>query len=177
MTTYNKITGFADEIDQALTVQIASLGKLGIHFVEMRGVDGNNLIYHPDEKVREIKSRLDDAGIALSAIGSPLGKIDIKDDFEKHFEEFKRAVETAHFMDVKNIRMFSFYVPWNEMLQDKAMKESIKIRVFERIGRFVDYASSVSCPACTKFAKSKIALKCSPANSSISSLHSAAFSP
>lgn len=141
MTTYNKITGFADEIDQALTVQIASLEKLGIHFVEMRGVDGNNLIYHPDEKVREIKSRLDAAGIALSAIGSPLGKIDIKDDFEKHFEEFKRAVETAHFMDVKNIRMFSFYVPWNEMLQDKAIKESIKIRVLERIGRFVDYAS------------------------------------
>ena len=141
MTTYRKITGFADEIDQALPVQIESLGKLGIHFVEMRGVDGNNLIYHSDEKVKEIKSRLDDAGIALSAIGSPLGKIDINDPFEKHFEEFKRAVEIAHCMDVKYIRMFSFYVPWNEMLQDRALRESVKVRVFERIGKFVDYAS------------------------------------
>ncbi len=141
MTTYHKITGFADEIDQDLTVQIASLKKLGIKYVEMRGVDGNNLIYHPDEKVKGIKSRLDEAGIALSAMGSPLGKIDIKDDFEKHFEEFKRAVEIAHLMDVKNIRMFSFYVPWNEMMQDKRLKESVKDKVFVRIGRFVDYAS------------------------------------
>ena len=62
---YNKITGFADEIAQELDTQIESLQKLGIRYVEMRGVDGNNLIYHSDEKVKEIKKKLDDAGIAL----------------------------------------------------------------------------------------------------------------
>lgn len=142
MKTYDKITGFADEIDQDLSVQIESLKKLGIHYVEMRGADGNNLIYHSDEKVKEIKSRLDEAGIALSAMGSPLGKIDIRDPFEKHFEEFKRAVEIAHRMDVKNIRMFSFYVPQDEMSKDADLKQNIKDRVFERIGKFVDYASN-----------------------------------
>lgn len=129
------ISGFADEIAGDLTTQIENLQKLGMHYVEMRGVDGNNLIFHSDEKIKEIKARLDAAGISLSALGSPLGKIGIEDPFEKHFEEFKRAVEIAHKMDAKNIRMFSFYVPEGKGVQYKE-------QVFDRLGRFVDYASA-----------------------------------
>ena len=129
------ISGFADEIAGDLTTQIENLQKLGMHYMEMRGVDGNNLIFHSDEKVKEIKARLDAAGISLSALGSPLGKIGIEDPFEKHFEEFKRAVEIAHKMDAKNIRMFSFYVPEGKGVQYKE-------QVFDRLGRFVDYASA-----------------------------------
>ena len=132
---YNKITGFADEIAQELDTQIESLQRLGIRYVEMRGVDGNNLIYHSDEKVKEIKKKLDDAGIALSALGTPLGKIGIEDPFEKHFEEFKRAVEVAHMMDAVNLRMFSFYIPEGE-------NAKWKTAVWERMGQFVDYASA-----------------------------------
>ena len=84
-----KITGFADEIAPELTAQIAGLKGLGMSYVEMRGVDGENLIYHTDEKVEQIKKTLDDNGIRLSALGSPLGKILITDDFTPHFEEFK----------------------------------------------------------------------------------------
>ena len=47
-----KITGFADEIAPELTAQIAGLKGLGMSYVEMRGVDGENLIYHTDEKWR-----------------------------------------------------------------------------------------------------------------------------
>ncbi|MBR3515617.1 MAG: sugar phosphate isomerase/epimerase [Lachnospiraceae bacterium] len=132
---YNKITGFADEIAQELDTQIESLQRLGIRYVEMRGVDGNNLIYHSDEKVKEIKKKLDDAGIALSALGTPLGKIGIEDPFEKHFEEFKRAIEVAHMMDAVNLRMFSFYIPEGENAKWKSA-------VWERMGQFVDYASA-----------------------------------
>ncbi len=134
MEKYNRITGFADEIAQELDTQIKSLKKLDVHYVEMRGVDGNNLIFHTDEKVKEIKGKLDDAGIALSALGSPLGKIGIDEDFDKHLEEFKRACEIAHMMDTKNIRMFSFYI-------SDEQRNSMKDEVFERLGRFVDYAS------------------------------------
>ena len=50
-----KISGFADEISDNLNVQVESLKKLGISYVEMRGVDGNNLIFHDDKKISEIK--------------------------------------------------------------------------------------------------------------------------
>ena len=133
MKNYEKISGFADEIAQELDVQIEVVSRLGIQYIEMRGVDGNNLIYHPDAKVKEIKQKLENAGIKLSALGSPLGKIGIEDPFEPHFEEFKRACEIAHRMDTKNIRMFSFYIP-------EGKKKEYKGKVFDRLGRFADYA-------------------------------------
>lgn len=129
------ISGFADEIAQDLNTQLENLKKLDMHYVEMRGVDGNNLIFHTPEKVKEIKERLDEAGVALSALGSPLGKIGIDDPFEKHFEEFKVAVEIAHKMDCRNIRMFSFYVP-------EGKGKEYKEKVFERLGQFADYAKA-----------------------------------
>lgn len=129
------LSGFADEISGDLTTQPEWFQRLGMHYIEMRGVDGNNLIYHTDDKVAEIKARLDAAGIALSALGSPLGKIGITDPFEPHFAEFQRAVEIAHRMGTRNIRMFSFYVPEGET---KRYRE----QVFDRLGRFVDYAAA-----------------------------------
>ncbi|MBO4626445.1 MAG: sugar phosphate isomerase/epimerase [Lachnospiraceae bacterium] len=133
MKIYEKISGFADEIAQELDVQIEAVSRLGIQYIEMRGVDGNNLIYHSDAKVKEIKQKLENAGIKLSALGSPLGKIGIEDPFEPHFEEFKRACEIAHRMDTKNIRMFSFYIP-------EGKEKEYKGKVFDRLGRFADYA-------------------------------------
>lgn len=132
---YEKITGFADEIAPELEVQIGYLKKMGIRFVEMRGVDGDNLIYHSDAKVAEIKKKLDDAGIALSALGTPLGKIGIEEPFEKHFDDFKRAIEIAHKMETRNLRMFSFYIP-------EGRQKEWKGAVWERMGKFVDYASA-----------------------------------
>ncbi len=129
------ITGFADEMAQDLITQVKGLKELNMSYVEMRGVDGNNLIYQPMEKVKEIKKYLDDNGIALSALGSPLGKIKITDEFEPHFEEFKRAVDIAYVMNTKNIRMFSFYIPENE-------NAKYEDAVMERLGRFVDYAKA-----------------------------------
>ena len=131
-----KITGFADEIANELTTQVTELKKLDMHYVEMRGVDGDNLIFHSDEKVKEIKTYLDDNGIRLSALGSPLGKIGITDDFAPHLESFKRAVEIAHKMDCKRIRMFSFYLPQG------AKPSDFEGAVFERLGKFADYASA-----------------------------------
>ena len=110
--------------------QIDGFRKLGISYMEMRGVDGNNLIYHSDEKVREIKKRLDDAGIRLSACGSPLGKIDISDPFPPHLESLKRAIGVAHRMGTDNIRMFSFYLPAEE-------RAACRSAVFDRIGQMV----------------------------------------
>ena len=137
MIMYEKLTGFADEIAQDLDTQIISFQKLGIKYIEMRGVDGKNLIHHDNDKVKEIKNRLDDAGMALSALGSPLGKIGITDPFEPHFEEFKRAVEIAHAMETQYIRMFSFYVR-DQDRQEKNIKEL----VFDRLRQFAEYAKA-----------------------------------
>ena len=129
-----KITGFADEIDGDLGVQIKGLKKLGIHHMEMRGVNGKGLVEYPLSQVKEFKKELDHNGISLSALGSPIGKIKITDAFEPHMELYKHTVEIAHEMETSNIRMFSFFMPEGENYTPYRGK------VMEQLSQFVDYA-------------------------------------
>lgn len=128
------LTGFADEIAASLDTQMQVLETLHMNHIEMRGVDGRNFVEYSAAEAREIKKRLEDRGFALSAVGSPIGKIGIADEFAPHMEQFKHTVELAHIMETPNIRMFSFYVP----REDPALYRE---QVMERLGQFVDYAA------------------------------------
>lgn len=134
MTEKIRISGFADEIDPSLDRQIEVIKKLGISYIEMRGVNGKGLVEYTLDEVKKIKRKLDENGIRLSSVGSPIGKIMITDDFEEHFELYKHTVEIAKIMETKYIRMFSFFMPEG---QDPAQ---YKEEVFRRMKRFVDYA-------------------------------------
>lgn len=105
------ISGFADEIDPMLDKQMATLDELGISYIEMRGVDGKNLCDCTLDEARAIKSRMDSRGFKLSAVGSPIGKIQITDDFAPHLEKFRHVLDIAEIMQTKYIRMFSFFMP------------------------------------------------------------------
>ena len=130
------LTGFADEIAASLDTQMQVLEKLHMNHIEMRGVDGRNFVEYSETEAREIKKRLDARGFSLSAVGSPIGKIGITDDFGPHMELFKHTVELAHIMDTPNIRMFSFYGPKGQESFD-----AYRGKVMEQLGQFVDYAA------------------------------------
>lgn len=108
------ISAFADEINMDLNIQMAVLQKHGIEFIEMRGVDGKSIVDHSLDEVKKIKKRLDEKGFKISAIGSPIGKIKITDDFGPHLELFKHTIEIAKILETKYIRMFSFFIPQGE---------------------------------------------------------------
>ncbi len=105
---------FADEIDSDLSVQIREMKKNGVGHMELRGVDGKNIAGFGARELREIKKRLDAADIRVSAIGSPVGKIGIKDDFVPHAAVFERMLDAAGIMGARYIRIFSFYMPKGE---------------------------------------------------------------
>lgn len=105
------ISGFADEIDPMLDKQLETLDELGISYIEMRGVDGKSLCDCTLDEARAIKARLDARGKKLSAVGSPIGKIQITDDFTPHLEKFRHVLDIAEIMQTKYIRMFSFFMP------------------------------------------------------------------
>jgi len=128
------LSGFADEIDKDLKIQVNELKKLGINMMEMRGVYGKPVTDYTVSEVKEFKKILDDNGIKVSALGSPIGKIGIKDDFEPHLDKFKHAMELAGVLETKYIRMFSFYIPENES------PEKYRDEVLERWYRFVGAA-------------------------------------
>lgn len=128
------ISGFADEIDSSLEVQIKVLGEIGQNYLELRGADGINVADFTIEKANEIKDKLDQAQIKVSAIGSPIGKIGIEDDFEPHFEKYQHIVKLAHLFKTKYIRMFSFYMP------EGLDQSQYQPEVFKRLERMISYA-------------------------------------
>lgn len=133
---YNfKFSGFSDEISEKIDVQFEVLNNLGIKYFEPRGVDGVNISALSDEERVVLKEKMTQYGIEVSSIGSPIGKIKLSDDFEAHFEMFKRVVDTAIFLDAKYIRMFSFYHDGGDEWTDSERSE-----VFEKLTKMIDYA-------------------------------------
>lgn len=119
------LSAFADEIDPDLTVQMDVLDKHDIHYIEMRGVNGKNIVEYSLNEVKDIKEKLDKRGFRISAVGSPIGKIMIEDDFEPHLKLFKHTLDIAKILGTKYIRMFSFYIPSGEVAskyRDKVLK-------------------------------------------------------
>lgn len=105
------LSAFADEIDTGLKTQMDVLDRHGIKYIEMRGVNGKNIAERSIDEVREIKRQLDARGFKISAVGSPIGKIKIIDDFGPHLDLFKHTIEIAKILETKYIRMFSFFIP------------------------------------------------------------------
>jgi len=128
------LSAFADEIDADLKTQMDVLDTHGIKYIEMRGVNGRNLVQHSIDEVREIKKQLDDRGFKISAVGSPIGKIRITEDFGPHLDVFKHTLEIASVLETKYIRMFSFYIPFG------ASPESYRDEVMKRWSEFIKAA-------------------------------------
>ena len=105
------ISGFADEIDSSLTVQMDELEKLNLRHIEMRGVNGKNLMDHTTADIRAIKKALDQRGFRISAVGSPFGKTKIGETFDKDQAYLEKAIEAAQILETKHIRVFSFFLP------------------------------------------------------------------
>jgi len=101
---------FADEVSSEVSKQIEAIKRNGLTHIEPRNVDGVNISDLTIEQANCFKAQLDAAGVKVSALGSPIGKIDIYDDFEPHFEKFKHSVEIAKILGTDKIRLFSFFV-------------------------------------------------------------------
>lgn len=128
------LSGFSDEIDKDLDVQIRELKRNNINCMEIRGVYGKGVVDHTIREIKEIKKRLDNEGISVSSVGSPIGKISITDRFESHLDLFKHTLDIADILCSKYIRMFSFYIPDDRNPQD------FRDEVLERWNKFVETA-------------------------------------
>jgi sugar phosphate isomerase/epimerase len=104
------LSGFADEIDPDLGTQCAVLDELGIGHVEFRSAWGTNVLDLTDEQVEEAARVLAAHDLAVSSIGSPLGKINITDDFDAHLVRADRALAVAQRLGAPFVRIFSFFL-------------------------------------------------------------------
>ena len=83
-----RLSAFADEASADLLRQIETLHRERIPLIELRGVNGKNVAELEDEEALRCREQLDAGGIAVWSIGSPLGKIGVREagiSFGKYF--------------------------------------------------------------------------------------------
>ena len=134
-------SAFADEITPDFDGQLAALKELGIPLLELRGVDGKSFVQLTDEEVNAVKAKLDAAGIGLSALGSPIGKMDADGDFDAHLALLDRIMDIGDKLGCKRIRMFSFYPGTLD-------KDAFEKRVFEWMEILVSKAEARGFTLC-----------------------------
>ena len=78
------LSGFSDEIAPELDLQLAAIREWGLSHIELRAADGVNVSDFSTEKGKEVKNKLAGAGVSVSSIGSPIGKIGVEEDFAPH---------------------------------------------------------------------------------------------
>lgn len=104
-----KIYAFADEASSKIDEQIIALKENGLDGLEIRNVDGVNIADITEEKAYEVKAKMDATGLKVWSVGSPIGKIGIK-DAAVHIEKFKHVIKLAEILGAENIRLFSLHI-------------------------------------------------------------------
>ena len=137
-------SAFCDESGEStISGQMSACKRSSITHMELRGfgkeLNINNLSV---EKAREMKEEIDREGMKVASIGSGYGKINIKEDFEPHFEAFKNTVEVAKILEAKYIRMFSFY------FSEGDSHEKYRDEVIRRVKAMTDYAVAEGLICC-----------------------------
>ncbi|MGN0977171.1 MAG: sugar phosphate isomerase/epimerase family protein [Faecousia sp.] len=117
MTDKIMISGFADEIDPQLDVQLKVVKGLGMDHICLRAADGKGIADYSLEEFQErILPRLNAAGVRISSLGSPIGKIGIHDEeaYAAQLQQLDTLCRICNLAGCQYIRMFSFWMPKDE---------------------------------------------------------------
>jgi sugar phosphate isomerase/epimerase len=162
------LSGFGDEIDPDPAVQVAVLRALGAHCIEVRSAWGTNVADLDDEQLDRLAALLRASDTNVSAVASPIGKVDVALDADHETARLARVIRVAHALGTPNIRVFSFFrgdgVPVESIRDDVLVRMRLLAELAEREGvvllhenekdiygdvpeRILDLVESVGSPA------------------------------
>jgi sugar phosphate isomerase/epimerase len=104
-----KLSGFGDEIDADPTVQVAVLQALGANHIEVRSAWDTNIVEMSEPQLADLAALFTAKGMRVSAIASPIGKVDVGLPVEHEVERLGRAISAAETLGTSYIRIFSFH--------------------------------------------------------------------
>ncbi len=103
------ISGFPDEASVDVSRQIALTQEVGFKSLDLRNLEGGNIVDLSVKRAKKIAKEIEAAGLTVNMFGSPIGKIDIAEDFEIDLERLKHLGELANVFKCRNVRVFSYF--------------------------------------------------------------------
>ena len=103
------LSGFADEAAADIDGQIVACRRGGLAHLDLRNVNGHNITQLPLDLASDVAAKLRAAGIAVAMYGSPLGKIDITDDFATDLAKLEHLGKLKPILGCSAVRIFSYY--------------------------------------------------------------------
>jgi len=132
-----KLSAFADEVTDDFLEQVEYLAVERVGFIEPRFINKKNIMDLTKNELNEAKKMIQDHGLKVSAIGSPIGKVRLDEPFGPHLDKFKHAIDLAVFFETPFIRMFSYYAPEGKNIDD------YRDRVMERMAAKTELLKNV----------------------------------
>lgn len=121
------LSGFGDEIDPDPAVQCAVLLALGASHIEVRSAWGTNVSELEPQQVAALKEILDEQGLKVSAVASPIGKVDVGLPIEHELDRLRQIISVAKGLDTKYIRIFSFFRAEGQSAED--IRDDVMVRI------------------------------------------------
>ena len=129
------LSGFADEISPEPRVQLETLAAESIRYLELRSAWSVNVADLTDAELASFRRETEDAGVRVSAIGSPIGKIGIGEPLGPELERMRRIADVAGLLGTTIVRVFSFFIPAGEP------PERYRQEVIDRMGALAQIAA------------------------------------
>ncbi|MDB5324162.1 MAG: xylose isomerase-like barrel protein [Phycisphaerales bacterium] len=122
--TLDRLGILTDEVSANFDEALDWVAAQGLKHVEVRVVDGKNVVTLNDEQVGNVLRRVKSRGLFVSAIASPLFKCALdparpvasgdrfgqqEEDVEAHFAKLERVIAIAQLLEARRIRIFSFW--------------------------------------------------------------------
>lgn len=106
------LTAFADEIAPDLATQTRVLREHGIQGLDLRSVEGTNVLQLSDAQVDAVGEACAKEGLFVSCIGSPVNKVPYSPENEvAEGQKLARAIAVAKRLGVQKIRVFTPEAP------------------------------------------------------------------
>ena len=107
------LCGFSDEAGRSIEEQAEVFVKNSITYMEMRSVEGVNVLDMKESDALKYSDYLKRYGIKVFSIGSPIGKCKF-DERGQNEKNLRKIQKIAEIFGAKHIRIFSFYVKKEE---------------------------------------------------------------
>jgi len=122
------LSGFADEISPDPHAQLETLAAESIAHLELRSAWSVNVAEFTGGQLAAFRAAVDGAGVRVSAIGSPIGKIPVGAPLDPELERMRRVADVAAELGTTIVRVFSFFIPPGEP------PERYRGQVIDRLG-------------------------------------------